>query len=158
MRLNIPRSTEEAVLMNERKNEKKRLLKLARKPTCDSEWLQLAEHMRSWVRDNPVKNIHSYSRQFGYAPSTLKLWRKESDIFRQAYEYCIITILERREAYLEERNQLGPQYLKELPLYNPDYAEYEMKKLKQEKSILGSSTPIQLYQPLYQSIKDTEKK
>lgn len=134
MRMNA-RSPEEAALMNARKKEKKKKLLEAIKPTCNSEWLSLGEHWLKWVRENKWSmNLDDYANAHGYKPYTFKKdWVKESPIHQGFLEQIVAILHFRRNEYMAAKDKFHFQILKELPIYNWDYRDYEIERQKAEE-------------------------
>lgn len=150
----------DAALMNARKKEKKKMLAESKKPSRPSEWLALGEHWLAWAKNNPWStNIDDYANAHGYRAYTFKKdWPKESEVFKGYLEQCVSITHARRNAYMDLKDKFYLQILKELPLYNWDYRDYEADKATQDKSVFGRSEPVLLYQPLSEKVLEMELK
>lgn len=145
---NPPRSSEEAALMNARKREKKIEKENCKKPTTESGWVSLSEEMKKWYEENPnARSRTSFPRTRGYTPFKFLKWRKESKTFADALESITAICLERRDEYMHSKDKLYLQYLKQLPQYDLEYAEYEMEKsAKESDALINAAKQIPLWQ------------
>lgn len=135
----IPLTPEAAALVNARKKEKNKKIMQARKPTCNSEWLALGEHWLKWVRVNKWSmNMDDYANAHGYKPYTFKKdWVKESEIHQGFLEQIVAILHFRRNEYMAAKDKFHFQILKELPIYNWDYRDYEMDLKKNNDQVTG---------------------
>ena len=143
------RSTEEATLMNARKKEKKQLLVESKKPTCLSEWVALADEMKKhYLTHTHLRSKNDFARYKRYPPYKFFLWGKESQVFGEALEFITYLCAQRRDEYMDQKDKLYLQYLKQLPQYDFEFAEYESEKEKQKnEAILSSKQSIIYYGP-----------
>lgn len=138
-------SLTDPALVNTRRKEKKSILQRGLKPSVLSEWVQLSEHMLAWFKTNQSRNINDYAITHGYPPYKFKKWiheRDTPDVFRESFEMCVFIVADRREKYLDEKDKLYLLYLKQMPLYDWDYRDYENEKSSQDGSIFTQTTPI----------------
>lgn len=124
-------------LMNARRKEKKALIARHKKPEKISEWLHLAEDIKKEYESNKHwRSKNDYARAKGYPPYKFLEWRKESEVFADALEYITYICASRRDEYMDSRDKLYLQYLKQLPQYDFEYADYE-KSMKANKCDCG---------------------
>jgi len=140
---NRNRSFDNIALMNARKKEKKVKFQLAKKPTDLALWVDLTDRMVNWYRTNPSKNINDFARLYNYPPFIFKKWALEEDTpdyFKEGLQLCLYICADRRDTYMDYKDKLYLQYLKQLPLYDLDLKEYEkeMKMVNKETEANGN--------------------
>lgn len=159
MRFNAPRDSDEAALMNARKKEKKKLWELGKQPKNNAEWVALGEHMVKWHKDNNnVRNKNDFALRHGYVPSNLRKWTRLDEGFNEAYQVCVALCLERREQYMEQQQKLYLQYMKELPLYNLELADYEKEQAETEATNSKANVTVVYAQPKHTEAGDEWQK
>lgn len=127
----------EPTLMNARRKEKKERLQDGLKPRNASEWHDRSQHMLKWFLENPqIRNFLSYGTRFKFTWTEFKSWRKESEEFSKAIDECMQICLERREGFLESKEELTKVYLKEQAIYNPLLGDYEKELRSKEGKVL----------------------
>lgn len=122
-------------LMNARKKEKKKKLQEARKPQTNAEWVALSDDMKKQYELNITwRSKTDYARHFGYPPyKFVTEWRREHKYFDESIEAITYICASRRDEYMDSKDKLYLQYLKQLPQYDLEYMDYERAmKLKDQ--------------------------
>lgn len=126
----------DAASMNARKKEKKKQLTQAIKPISLSGWVALKDHWLAWIKTNEWSlNINDYAIAHGYPPYKFKKWAKESEVFQEGLEMALYICSQRRDRYMQQEQKFYMQVLKQLPQYDPDYADYEREIKAQEEAV-----------------------
>ena len=153
------------ILMNARKKEKKKLLTQAIKPSRASEWEALGQDWLKWVKTNEYSmNIHDYPIAMGYPPYKFKKeWAKESSIFRDYLEQCVYICAQRRDRYMDSKDKLYLQILKQLPQYDWEYKDIEDERVFKESLVdevkwTTIIAPVQQTEKLDEFIKKQKEK
>lgn len=106
---------------------------LGKFPEDEREWVALAEDMLSWAHLDTSFAIEDFPLSRGYSPHRFYKWAKHNEYFAEALEFTRYMVGSRRERAARERKIDSGLIIKTMPLYNLEYKELLMDKIRKHQ-------------------------
>lgn len=106
---------------------------LGKFPQNEAEWLSLANDMLTWAHQESSFAIEDFPLSKGYSPHKFYKWINHNEYFADALEFARYMVGSRREKAAREKRADSTIILKTMPLYNYEFKELLMDKIKKHQ-------------------------
>lgn len=112
--------------------------KLGTFPKTEAEWISLTDDMLAWAHQETSFAIEDFPLSRGYSPHKFYKWQKHNEYFAEALEFTTYMVGSRRERAARERLFDSSIILKTMPLYNYEYREFLLDKVRAHQETRAS--------------------